>query len=40
MDCYDGKIKQCFDREENMAASNLETLETKELKENGEETIL
>ena len=29
MDCLDGKVKQCFDREENMAASNLETLETR-----------
>ena len=29
MDCLDGKIKQCFDHEENMTASNLETLETR-----------
>ena len=26
---YDGKVKQCFDRDENMAVSNFETLETR-----------
>ena len=28
MYCHDGKVKQCFDHEKNMAASNLETLQT------------